>query len=83
MTTHNAIVAYSRERAEDFIEAFDLSVEDWDALYFRQPIRLRGYDKVVVVRPHWQMSVEDNEYFEKWLQVWRSHVRPGGDFQVL
>ena len=79
-----AIIAASKDIAEQHLDAFGLSKEIWAT--FRHDASMAGhrFERVVVIRPHWQMDHPETERFERQIvEHWHPRIAPGGSFKVI
>lgn len=75
-----AVVATNLHVAEQYIEAFDLDPDLWEAWAIGQSVAGRGFDRVVFIRPHWGYRVED---LEREVMHWRSRLYQNAQFKLI
>jgi hypothetical protein len=80
----NAVIAASKDIAEQYMEAFGLTSEMWEALGYGASPAGRQFDRIVVIRPHWQMDAEEIARFEQvTVDHWITRLGPGGHLKII
>lgn len=79
----NLVVAYHKDIAEQYIDAFGLDNAQWDAAAVYENRTGHRFDRVILVRPHWSMSAVDAIEFEFAIDDWRTLTGPNDYFKVL
>ena len=78
-----AVVAASETIARQYMDAFKLSSEIWDA---RQHDTALGaqYEHIVLIRPHWRMAPAEVAHFERnVLPMWLTRLSPNGKLKDI
>jgi hypothetical protein len=79
-----AVIAASKDIAERYLDAFGLSPEIWETIRHDASTMGKRFQRVVVIRPHWQMEFEEVERFERQLkEQWWTLVAIGGSLKVI
>ncbi|MGX9944891.1 hypothetical protein ACTG4Q_20730 [Bradyrhizobium denitrificans] len=79
-----AIIAASQDIAAQYIAAFGLSPEIWTAIRHDAATAGQQFERVVVIRPHWQMDQDEAARFEQQIiDQWRALVAPGGWLTII
>lgn len=83
MAPWNAVVASTKHIAEQYIKAFNIGDEVWEGFGVGESIRGRGFDRVVMIRPHWNMGSYEILEFEKEIDHWRTRLQSPSATLVL
>lgn len=79
-----AIIAASEDIAAQYRAAFGLSDEIWAVIRHDADTRGQQFERVVVIRPHWQVDAEEAARFEEQIMTqWRTLVAPGGWLTII
>jgi hypothetical protein len=79
-----AIFAASEDIAEQYLDAFGLSREIWATFRHDAAVTGRQFDRIVVIRPHWQMDAEEITRFENvTVDHWMPRLVSGGNFKII
>jgi hypothetical protein len=79
----NAIIAASTDIAEQYIAAFALETRHWRV--FRHSDAPLGYqfDRIVIIRPHWQILRGEFAEFEGQCQCWMMRLTRDGHVTII
>ncbi|MGJ4945097.1 hypothetical protein ACQR1W_31360 [Bradyrhizobium sp. HKCCYLS1011] len=79
----NAIVAASIDIAEQYISVFDLDTRHWRV--FRHGDIKLGYqfDRIVIIRPHWQVTSSQVIDFEDQAREWMGRLARDGHLTII
>lgn len=79
-----AVIAASQDIAEQYLDAFGLSREIWTTIRHDAYTAGKRFERVVVIRPHWQMDPDEAARFEQQIiSQWHVLTAPGGSFKVI
>jgi hypothetical protein len=78
-----AVFAATKDIARLYLEAFCLSEEIWEPMAHGDALLARTFLRVVVIRPHWQMSPIEIEDFEENIQRIRLRIMQDGQLKVI
>lgn len=79
----NLLVAWSGDIAKQYAEAFGLNLNEWGVAGVGEARIGRRYQRIVLLRPHWNMCVADAIEFEFQTERWRTALGPSGYFKVI
>ncbi|ARQ95374.1 hypothetical protein [Bradyrhizobium phage BDU-MI-1] len=80
----NAIIAASEAIGQTYMQAFGLSPEIWEIIRHDASTMGKRFERVVVIRPHWQMDAYEHEMFERQLrEQWHTLVSVTGSLNVI
>jgi hypothetical protein len=79
----NVIVAYSRDIAIQYREAFDLDQATWACLGYGERLPGKWWQRIAMMRPHWSQSPAEAIDFERMIENWRIATKRDSVFKVL
>ena len=77
------VVAYHKEIAEQYVEAFGLDKTRWDVSAIYEARTGFRFDRIILIRPHWSMPAVEAIEFEFAIDDWRTLTGPNDYFKVL
>ncbi|MDB5603473.1 MAG: hypothetical protein JWP25_373 [Bradyrhizobium sp.] len=82
-TPWNAVIAETMHIAVQYMDAFGLSTEMWEARTLSESPAGLFYERMVVIRPHWRVTPEQIVAFERHVHGWAGRVSPTGKFKII
>ena len=79
----NSVIAETIHIAEQYIDAFGLSKEMWEARTHGESPAGVQYHRIVVIRPHWRVTPEQYPAFQAQAAPWMKAVAPNGHFKII
>lgn len=79
----NAVIATTRDIAEQYIDAFGLSHEMWEARGLGERKPGERFHRIVIVRPHWHISGAEYSEFQTKAETWVAAVDVDGYFKII
>jgi hypothetical protein len=79
----NVIVAYSRDVAIQYRDAFNLDESQWACLGYCQRLPGKWWQRIVMMRPHWNQSVAEAIDFEMRVDDWRAATVADSVFKLI
>lgn len=79
----HVIVACSRDVAIQYRDAFQLDANMWACLGVGQRLPGKGWQRIVMLRPHWSLSPAEAIEFELFVENWRTATFPDSVFKIL
>ncbi|WP_315768409.1 MULTISPECIES: hypothetical protein [unclassified Bradyrhizobium] len=79
----NAIIAASTDIAEKYISAFDLDTRHWRVFRHGDSPRSYQFDRIVIIRPHWQTSGGEMIDFEGQVKAWMTRLVRCGHLTII
>ncbi|WP_461320312.1 hypothetical protein [Bradyrhizobium elkanii] len=78
-----AVVAANEAIARQYMDAFKLSSEIWDARVYDTALGAQ-YEHIVLIRPHWRLSPAEIAHFEQLiLPMWLTRLSRTGKMKVI
>jgi hypothetical protein len=79
----NVIVAWTRDVAIQYRDAFNLDANQWACLGVGQRLPGKPWQRLVMIRPHWNLSPAEAIEFEMLVQNWRTMTYADSVFKLL
>lgn len=79
-----AVIAANEAIGEAYLKAFGLSKEIWEIIRHDASTMGKRFERVVVIRPHWQMDAYEHSMFERQIrEQWITLISVDGSFHVI
>jgi hypothetical protein len=84
VTVKNAIVAATLHVAQQYRDAFGLDRKVWETHGYDAAIMGTQYQRIVMLRPHWQPTAADLAAFEDYVNIhWRPRLDRDATIKII